>query len=97
MRNNTESPSHRSGRLDVGISQEKNIDPESPIMPYLRLPSGRFSVGHLLPTVMGRAVGHESRSLARLLTASVFAGFPFPPEVIAWGGAVVSAPPICNQ
>jgi hypothetical protein len=33
MRDKTESPSRRSDRLDTGISEEKNIDPESPIMP----------------------------------------------------------------
>ena len=33
IRDTAESPSHRSDRLDTGISQEKNIDPESPVMP----------------------------------------------------------------
>lgn len=33
VRDKTESPSHRSDRLDAGISQEKNIDPNSPVMP----------------------------------------------------------------
>lgn len=31
-RDKTESPSHRSDRLDTGISKDKNIDPESPTM-----------------------------------------------------------------